>query len=108
MLNLLNNKFNFITMVALDVQNYSDFVYFKKYILNKLDNTQYYVYSSINSVKALWKAFNKKFKVEVVVMKNVHSWQISKSKNDIKIIWLNLFMCSTLFIYILLVTYTKS
>lgn len=41
----------------------------KNYILNVLDNTQYDVYSSIKSTKALWKVVNKKFKVEVAIMK---------------------------------------
>jgi hypothetical protein len=41
----------------------------KNYILNVLDNTQYDVYSSIKSAKALWKVVNKKFKVEVAIMK---------------------------------------
>jgi hypothetical protein len=39
MLNLSNNEFNIIIIVALHVRNYSDFVYFKKYILNRLNNT---------------------------------------------------------------------
>jgi hypothetical protein len=37
--------------------------------LNRLNNTQYDVYNSIKSVKTLWKALGKKFKVEVVIMK---------------------------------------
>jgi hypothetical protein len=48
--------------------NQSNFVC-KNYILNVLDNTQYDVYSSIKSAKALWKVVNKKFKVEVAIMK---------------------------------------
>jgi hypothetical protein len=39
------------------------------FILNILNNTQYDVYSSTNSVKTLWKASNKKLKVEVVIIK---------------------------------------
>jgi hypothetical protein len=78
MLNLSNNEFNFIIMVALDVRNHSDFVYLKKYILNRLNNTQYDVYSSIKNVNTLWKAFNKKFKVKVIVMER---FIVGKSPN---------------------------
>jgi hypothetical protein len=53
MLNLSSNEFNFIIMVALDVRNHSNFVYLKKYILNRLNNTQYDVYSSIKNVNTL-------------------------------------------------------
>jgi hypothetical protein len=55
-------------VLALDVWNQNNFMC-KNYILNILDNTQYDVYSSIKSVKALWKVVNKKFKVEVAIMK---------------------------------------
>lgn len=36
----------------------------KNYIFNKLNDTQYNIYSSINSANELWKALDKKFKVE--------------------------------------------
>jgi len=40
----------------------------KNYILNTLDNTQYNMYSSIKSVKALLKTLDKNFKVEIISM----------------------------------------
>lgn len=67
-LKFLNNEFDSIIVLALNVWNQSNFVC-KNYILNVLDNTQYDVYSSIKSAKALWKVVNKKFKVEVAIMK---------------------------------------
>jgi hypothetical protein len=48
--------------------NYSDFMC-KNHILNTLDNTQYNIYSSIKSVKALLKTLDKNFKVEIISMK---------------------------------------
>lgn len=41
----------------------NDFVC-KNYILNKLDNTSYYMYSLIKNAKALWKTLDKKYKAE--------------------------------------------
>lgn len=40
----------------------------KNHILNTLDNTQYNMYSSIKSVKALLKTLDKNFKVEIISM----------------------------------------
>ena len=66
---LSNNELNFIIMIALDVWNHSDFMC-KNYVLNIFSNTQYDVHSSIKTAKILWKTLGKKFKVEVVCMKN--------------------------------------
>ncbi|KAL2518188.1 Reverse transcriptase Ty1/copia-type domain-containing protein [Abeliophyllum distichum] len=48
-------------IAALDAWNPSDFLY-RNYILNGLDNTLYGVYSSVKTVKALWKSLEKKYK----------------------------------------------
>jgi hypothetical protein len=77
MLKLSNNEFNFIIMV---VCAYGIIVIscIKNYILIRLNNTQYDMYRSIKSVKVLWKALDKKFKVEVI------SQQVLKSQDGLR------------------------
>jgi hypothetical protein len=48
-----NNDFDLVIIVALDIWNQDDFIH-KNYILNKLNNTQYNMCSSIKSAKAPW------------------------------------------------------
>jgi hypothetical protein len=65
---LSNNKFDSIIMIALDFWNQNEFM-FKNYILNKLNNIQYDVYNELKSAYELWKALDKKFNVDIVIIK---------------------------------------
>ena len=62
----LKNKYSPTNVVAMDTCNHIDFVY-NNYILNGLNNTLYNML--INNAKVLWKALNKKCKVEDINIK---------------------------------------
>lgn len=66
-------------MLALDKWNHSDFIC-KKYILNRLDNAQYDIYSLIKSAIVFLKVLDKTFKVEGSSMKKFIINKFIKSK----------------------------
>jgi hypothetical protein len=66
-------KSNLTTITVVDTWNYIDSMW-KNYILNRLDNKLYDMYSSIKSAKTLWEVLDKNYKAKDVGMKNLYFW----------------------------------
>jgi len=66
---LLDNKSNLITIAVVDAWNYINSM-LKNYILNRLDNILYDMYSSIKSAKTLWEVLDKNYKAKDVGTEN--------------------------------------
>jgi hypothetical protein len=68
-----DNKSNLTTITIVDTWNYIDSIW-KNYILNRLDNILYDMYSSIKSAKTLWEVLDKNYKAKDVGTKNLYFW----------------------------------
>ncbi|XP_028073595.1 uncharacterized protein LOC114276060 [Camellia sinensis] len=65
---LTKNEADQQMVVVVEAWKHVDFLY-RNYILNRLDNTLYNVYSPLKMAKELWESFDKKYKAEDAGMK---------------------------------------